>query len=81
MIVAYVVSNYFTKPISAMNDVTKSLKHLDFNTSCAVISNDEIGNLSHSINEMSQELSKAIKTLNVKNTQLEKEIQEKKFIS
>ncbi|MEK6264868.1 MAG: HAMP domain-containing histidine kinase [Clostridium sp.] len=80
MIFAYVVSSDFTKPITAMNDVTKRLKHLDFNTSCEVISNDEIGQLSQSINEMSLELSKTIKTLNVKNTQLEKEIEEKNLL-
>ncbi|SHH33616.1 sensor histidine kinase [Clostridium grantii] len=77
MIFAYVVSNYFTKPITAMNDVTKRLKHLDFDTSCEVISNDEIGQLADSINKMSLALSSTITSLNFKNTQLEKEIQEK----
>ena len=45
--------------------------------SCEVISNDEIGQLAQSINEMSVELSSTINTLNDKNSQLEKEIKEK----
>jgi signal transduction histidine kinase len=77
MIFAYLVSNYFTKPIREMNDVTKRMKNMNFDTSCKVLSNDEIGQLSQSINEMSIELSKTIKSLNNKNVQLEKEIKER----
>lgn len=77
MIFAYVVSNYFTKPIREMNDATKRMKALDFKTSCKVLSNDEIGQLAESINEMSIELSNTINSLNDKNSQLQNEIKEK----
>jgi len=77
MIFAYIISKYFTKPITEMNDATNRMKNLDFETSCEVISNDEIGQLAQSINEMSVELSSTINTLNDKNSQLEKEIKEK----
>ncbi|GAA0180057.1 HAMP domain-containing sensor histidine kinase [Clostridium sediminicola] len=77
MIFAYVVSNYFTKPIREMNDATKRMKTLDFDTSCKVLSNDEIGQLGESINEMSIELSKTINSLNEKNKELENKIKEK----
>ena len=77
IIFAYIISNYFTKPITKINDATNRIKNLDFNTSCEVISNDEIGQLAQSINEMSIDLSSAIKTLNDKNIQLQTEIGEK----
>ncbi|MFA9398081.1 MAG: sensor histidine kinase [Clostridiaceae bacterium] len=77
MIFAYIVSIYFTKPITEMNDATNRMKDLNFDTSCEVISNDEIGQLAESINEMSMELSNTINSLNDKNIQLQKEIEEK----
>ena len=77
MIFAYIISNYFTKPITKINAATNRMKDLDFNTSCEVISNDEIGQLAQSINEMSLDLSTSINALNDKNTQLQNEIEEK----
>ncbi|MFA9423533.1 MAG: ATP-binding protein [Sedimentibacter sp.] len=78
MIFAYVVSNYFTKPIREMNVVTKRMKNMNFDSSCAILSKDEIGQLAESINEMSIELSSTIESLNSKNIQLVKEIKERK---
>lgn len=77
MIFAYIISKYFTTPITQMNDATNRMKKLDFKTSCEVLSNDEIGQLAQSINEMSDELSSTINTLNDKNFQLENKIKEK----
>lgn len=81
MIFAYIISKYFTKPITEMNEATNRMKKLDFNSSCKVISNDEIGQLAQSINEMSIELSKTISSLNEKNTRLKKEIIEKEKLN
>lgn len=80
MLFAYMISNYFTKPIREMNEATKRMKSLDFNTSCKVISRDEIGQLAVSINEMQMELSKNIDILNERNKELENEIYEKNRI-
>lgn len=80
MIFTYMLANYFTKPIREMNEATKNIKKLDFKTSCKVISNDEIGQLAESINEMSLILSNTISNLNIKNLQLENEIDEKNKI-
>ena len=74
---AYVLSKYFTLPITEINKVTKRMKNLDFDTVCEVLSNDEIGQLSENINEMSVELSTAMNSLNSKNDQLLDEISEK----
>lgn len=81
IIFAYVISKHFTKPIMEINDATNRMKNLDFETSCQVTSNDEIGQLSQSINEMSTELSNKINTLNDKNTELENEIKEKEELN
>lgn len=77
MVFAYMISNYFTKPIREMNDATNRMKSLDFNTSCKVVSKDEIGQLAVSINEMQKELSINMGILNERNQELEKEIREK----
>uniref|UniRef100_UPI00272D5C40 HAMP domain-containing sensor histidine kinase n=1 Tax=Vallitalea guaymasensis TaxID=1185412 RepID=UPI00272D5C40 len=54
-----------------------SMKQLDFSTKCTVLSNDEIGQLANSINDMSIELEKTIKSLNTSNINLQQEIAEK----
>jgi signal transduction histidine kinase len=77
MLFAYIISKYFTKPITEMNYATNRLKNLDFDCPCEVTSNDEIGQLAQSINEMSTELSATINTLSDKNIQLQNEIKEK----
>lgn len=77
MISAFLLSQSFTKPILAMNLVTKRLKNLQFDQPCEVHSNNELGQLAISINEMSEELKVNIEVLNEKNAQLEQEIIEK----
>lgn len=77
IISAYFLSKSFTKPILQMNKATNSMKQLDFSTKCTVLSNDEIGQLASSINDMSIELEKTIKSLNTSNINLQQEIAEK----
>lgn len=76
----YFLSNYFTKPIRQMNAVTNRLKNLDFNESCNIHTNDELGQLSSSINAMSDSLSKTIHSLNERNHQLSVEINNKNIL-
>ncbi len=77
MLIAYLISNNFTKPIIQMNNTTKKLRNLDFNSKCNVKTKDEIGQLAQSINELSSELSYNIQNLNNKNKELKVEISEK----
>uniref|UniRef100_UPI00272A1C7A HAMP domain-containing protein n=1 Tax=Vallitalea guaymasensis TaxID=1185412 RepID=UPI00272A1C7A len=77
IISAYFLSKSFTRPILQMNKATNSMKQLDFSTKCTVLSNDEIGQLASSINDMSIELEKTIKSLNTSNINLQQEIAEK----
>jgi len=71
MVFAYVLSTSFTRPIMAINDVTKELSQLNFKKKCQVTSTDEIGQLSRSINHLSDRLSETIEELNLKNDELE----------
>ncbi len=77
MMFAYVVSNSFTKPILEINKASLLMKKLNFDIKCKVESNDELGQLAHSINEMSVELNYTIQSLNRSNEELQQEIKEK----
>lgn len=78
---AYLISKSFTQPILNMNKVTKDMIQLNFDQKCQVNSNDEIGQLSESINELSGELSAAMDELKVKNKALEVKVDEKKLLA
>ncbi|WDV45571.1 HAMP domain-containing sensor histidine kinase [Clostridiaceae bacterium M8S5] len=71
---AYYLSKSFTKPILQMNSATNKMKQLNFDTKCEVTTNDEIGQLACSINELSIELAKTINSLHATNKELKKEI-------
>lgn len=77
MYISYILSKSFTRPILEMNKATNDLKHLNFDCKCTVESNDEIGQLAQSINEMSLELANTIDSLNISNKELQQEIEEK----
>lgn len=71
---ALFISGKFTKPIMQINKITKKMSELDFSETIHIKGNDEIAQLSHSINNLSYELNKAIGQLNSKNRQLEEDI-------
>lgn len=80
MVVAYLLSRHFTKPILDMNTITNELKHLNFGKACQVRSKDEIGQLAQSINDMSIELRDTIESLHGSNDELTKEIKHRMAI-
>lgn len=77
---AFVMSRTFTRVILSINRVTKKMKKMDFDEKCAVESKDELGQLSESINELSEALDNALKELTVKNESLNSEIAYKKKV-
>lgn len=77
---ALYVSDKFTKPIMQMNVTTKRMAQLDFSQPLDINSEDEIGQLSHSINALSNKLDRTISELNSKNQQLEQDIDKGKKI-
>lgn len=74
------ISDRFTQPIKEINKTAKKMADLDFSQKLDIISEDEIGQLSKSINHLSYSLDNAINELNKKNKQLEKDIDKGKRI-
>jgi two-component system, OmpR family, sensor histidine kinase VanS len=74
------VSDKFTRPIKQINITTKKMAELDFSQTLDITSEDEIGQLSQSINHLSHKLKVTIGELNKKNQQLEQDIDKGKRI-
>lgn len=80
-IVAYIISNTFTKPLKELNIISQKMSKLDFSQKYEVTTDDEIGMLGTSINLLSSNLEKTIKELKMANMELEKDIEETSKIS
>jgi signal transduction histidine kinase len=74
------ISAKFTQPIKEINKTAKRMAELDFSQKLDIKSEDEIGQLSRSINHLSYSLSNAIGELSKKNKQLEKDVDKGKKI-
>lgn len=80
MLITFVFSNRFTRPIKEISRVTGHMKHLDFQETCMVTSKDELGALASNVNDMSQVLSTTLATLKVTNNNLKDEIEAKNVL-
>ena len=60
---AVICSRYYSKPLVGISNVAKRMTTLDMTWKCDVQRNDEIGVLASSLNEMSQQLSNALDSL------------------
>ncbi len=76
-IAMFFVSNKFAKPIHHMAIIAKRMSDLDFNAKVNRISNDEIGELGKSMNNMSYRLENTISELKTANNELRKDIEKK----
>ena len=76
-IVMFWVSNSFSKPIQRMAVIAKRMSRLDFDAKVVKFSNDEIGELGHSMNELSEKLEEAVSELKTANNELRKDIDKK----
>ena len=65
------------KPIKNMERVTSNMAKLDFNERIPVTSSDEIGQLAHSFNQLSDKLKSSIDDMQALNLTLEMEVQER----
>ncbi len=79
-IIILVITKVFSGPIRHMSFVAKRMANLDFDAKIDVITNDEIGELGSSMNEMSEKLEETISELKVANIKLEKDIKKKNQI-
>ena len=71
------LSNIFATPIKRMSKAAKRMSQLDFDVRIPVTTNDEIGELGQSMNEMSDKLERTISELKTANLQLQKDIQKR----
>ncbi|NBH79576.1 HAMP domain-containing protein [Clostridiaceae bacterium] len=80
LLVGYLISRQFTRPLIQIGDVADSMARLDFSKKYEGNSKDEIGELGRSINLLSEHLEAAIGELQRSNNQLAEEIREKEKI-
>ena len=67
----------FIRPVEELSGIAKRMSNLDFNIKYTVESNDEIGELGHSINLLSEKLEDTISDLKSANNQLQTDIEQK----
>jgi signal transduction histidine kinase len=73
LIIAFAYSTWITKPLLNLNRVAKSIANLDFSNHSKKTYKDELGELSNSLNTMSNNLEATISDLKVSNEQLASE--------
>ncbi|MBM6861885.1 HAMP domain-containing protein [Clostridium saudiense] len=68
-------SLYISKPLIKINNVAKKMSELDFDNVIEIKGNDEIGQLSKSLNLMNENLKNSFKELEKVNSKLTEEIE------
>lgn len=76
-IAMYLYSRQFTRPIEDMAKAANQMSHLDFDVKVPTGSDDELGRLGASINELSSKLEFTISELKTANNELQKDIEQK----
>lgn len=77
---SYIYTRYIADPIVKINKTAKKMTALDFETRCIVKSNDEIGEIANSLNELSRELKITMDELERKNRELKSDIEKEREI-
>lgn len=77
---AFAFAKKFATPLRELSSVAQSISQLDFSQKCHVDSNDEVGTLGRSINNLSFQLNKAIDDLNRKNQRLKADVEKERSL-
>lgn len=72
---AFIYAKLISIPLIKINNVAEKMSRLNFNETCEVSTNDELGNLASTLNFLSRKLKKSLEDLKDKNKTLEKEIE------
>ena len=80
LLMAYLISRHWVKPIVEINAITKNMANLDFTKKFTGKTTDEIGELGENVNFLSAHLEESIKELQRTNEQLEEEIKKERQI-
>lgn len=73
----FFISNNYSRPIHQMAVIAKRMSDLDFKAKVSHFSNDEIGELGHSMNDLADKLEMTISELKTANNELRKDIDRK----
>ncbi len=74
------VSNRFLMPITVLTGIARRMSELDFTAKYQVKSQDEVGELGHSMNMLSEKLEQALTDLKAANVELVKDLEKKEQI-
>ena len=74
--VDFLMSCFISKPIAKLEKAAKRMADLDFSSSCDIMTNDEFGRLSTSLNVMADNLQNAFMKLEAANKLLEKDVEQ-----
>lgn len=80
LIMAFLISRHWVKPILQINDITKGMAQMDFSKKFDGKTTDEIGELGENINILSSQLEQSINELQKANALLEEEIKKERQI-
>ena len=75
--IMYVIGVEFTKPISRLSEMTKDISNLNFDICYDENRQDEVGELGHSINVLSEKLENTISSLKSANNELKNDIKKR----
>lgn len=78
LVLDLLMARFISKPVSELNEAARSMAELDFSHSCKVAGRDEFGELSKSLNIMSENLQQAFTELEDANDRLERDVEQKK---
>ncbi len=76
----FLMGRFITKPIDKLNASAKRMAGLDFSALCDLVSTDEFGELSASLNTMAENLQQALDRLEDANAQLEKDVEKERLL-
>ena len=76
----FFMGRFITKPMSKLNASAKRMAGLDFSAPCDLVSTDEFGELSVSLNTMAENLQQALFRLEDANTQLERDVEKERHL-
>lgn len=74
IIMAFFYTYYLTKPIIKISRLSKQMSDMNFSGLCPTNRTDEIGVLSHSLNDLSEKLAAALSELQTANQKLQSDI-------
>lgn len=80
IVLSFIYSNMISKPLLKLNETASKMAVLDFSQKCHEQREDEIGNLSNTLNFLSENLDEALTSLKGANTKLEKDIEKERAL-